>query len=354
MANVSASTIQELAKVDLHSHIDGSIPIRELFRISRLRGRKLVTPDGVELTTASSLANHVKGAGYATMLEDIVNRFYPMTNLMQTQEVLRDVGVAYVKELRGQNVIYAEGRFAPQYHLSEGLTIDEVIQSLQEGLAEGSERFGVKINLIVAIGRESDPKTAEEIARAATRNKVVVALDLGGPEAGNPPGKFEKPFAMATALGLKKTVHAGEGAGSTEQNLANIRTAITRLGADRVGHAIDISRDEELTELAIAKGVTIEMNPQSNKVLNKIESFADLRIDDLLKKGVRVTVNSDDPALWPHGWISEVLYNVCRSYHFGLKEVDRLVSNAIEGAFVGDSEKQALSEKYGESRRKLS
>jgi adenosine deaminase len=354
MATVSAPAILELAKVDLHSHIDGSVPIRDLFRISRLRGRKLLTREGTELTTAASLAAHVKGAGYDTMLDDIVNRFFPITNLMQTQEVLRDVGVAYAKELRSQNVIYAEGRFAPQYHLQEGLTVDEVIQSMQEGLAEGSERFGIKINLIVAIGRESDAKTAEGIAKAATRNRVVVALDLGGPEKGNPPEKFEKPFAIATAAGLKKTVHAGEGAGSTEQNLANIRTAITKLGANRVGHAIDLAKDEGLMDLAVANHVGIEMNPQSNKVLNKINSLTDLRIDSLLAKGVSVTVNSDDPALWPHGFISDVVFGVCRSYHFGLDTVDRLISNAIDCAFIGKSDRQSLHELYRESRRGLS
>jgi adenosine deaminase len=287
------------------------------------------------------------------MLGDIVNRFYPITNLMQTQEVLRDIGIAYAKEMRDQNVIYAEGRIAPQYHQREGLTMDEVIQSTQEGLAEGCERFGVKINLIVAIGRDSDAKTAESVARAAIRNRVVVALDLGGPEAGNPPERFEKAFGLATAAGLKKTVHAGEGAGSLEQNLANIRSAITTLGANRVGHAIDLAKDDELVDLAVTRRVTIEMNPQSNKALKSIRSPADLAIDRLLARGVSVTVNSDDPALWPHGAISDVLFSVCRSYHFGLDSVDRLVSNAIEGAFISEGEKQSLRERYRESRRRL-
>jgi len=354
MATVSASTIAGLPKVDLHSHIDGSIPSRELFRIARLRGRKLLTPQGAELTTASSFAAHIRGDGYDTMLDDIVNRFYPITSLMQTQEVLRDVGIAYAKEMKAQNVMYAEGRIAPQYHQREGLTMDEVIQSTQEGLAEGCERFGVRVNLIVAIGRESDAKTAEGVARAAVRNKAVVALDLGGPEAGHPPEKFEKPFALATAAGLRKTVHAGEGAGSLEQNLANIRTAIALLGANRVGHAIDLAKDDGLVGLALARGVTIEMNPQSNKALKSIRSSADLAINRLLSKGVSVTVNSDDPALWPHGTISEVLYSVCRSYRFGLDTVDRLESNAIEGAFASEREKQSLRERYRESRRRLS
>ena len=324
-----------------------------MFRIARLRGRKILTPKGTELTTASSFAAHIKGTGYHTLLDDIIDRFYPITNLMQTQEVLRDVGVAYAKEMRAQNVMYAEGRIAPQYHTGEGLSVDEVVQSMQEGLAEGCERFGVRVNLIVAIGRESDPKTGEGIARAALRNKAVVALDLGGPEIGNPPEKFEKAFAMATAAGLKKTIHAGEGAGSVEQNLKNIRTAIVALGANRVGHARDIAKDPKLVESAIAKGVTIEMNPQSNKALQYIKSPTELAISELLSKGVLVTVNSDDPALWPHGGMGEVLYSVCRSCHLGLDAVDRLVSNGIEGAFTGEAEKKSLREQYREARRKL-
>lgn len=348
------SLLEALPKADLHSHVDGSVSVRELFRIARLRGRRLTTPQGKELTTASSFMSYVKGSGYHTMLDDVVNRFFPITNLMQAQEVLRDVGIAYVKEMQNHNVVYAEGRFAPQYHQREGLDVDAVIQSMQEGLAEGSERFGVKVNLIVAVGRESDRRLAESIARAATRNKAVVALDLGGPELGNPPERFETAFAIVSAAGLKKTVHAGEGGGSVEQNLANIKTAITKLGADRVGHAIDLVKDDELMGLAATKPVTIEMNPVSNKVLQNIRSPADLGIDRLLAGGVPVTVNSDDPALWPHGSITDVLLAVCKSYRFNLEVVDRLISNAFDGAFIGASEKQALHEQYAAARKKLS
>ncbi len=328
--------------------------MRDLFQIARLRGRRVRTPEGKELATASSFMSFVKGSGYHSMLDDIVNRFFPITGLMQTQEVLRDVGIAYTRELHRHNVVYAEGRFAPQYHLQEGLTHDEVIQSMQEGLAEGSERFGVRVNLIVAIGRESDQRTAEELARAAARNKAVVALDLGGPEAGNPPERFRKAFAIATEAGLKKTVHAGEGAESVAQNLKNIRTAISTLGADRVGHAIDLVKDEELVRLVAQKPVTVEMNPVSNKVLQKIRSVADLGIDRLLAKGVPVTVNSDDPALWPRGSLSEVFMAVCRASRFGLETVDTLIANSFEGAFIGADEKSALHDQYRAARKRLS
>ncbi len=350
----SLAILSALPKADLHSHIDGSVPIKDLFQIARLRGKKIQTPEGKELTSASSFISFIKGPGYDSMLDEIVNRFYPITGLMQTQEVLRDVGIAYTKELHAHNVVYAEGRFAPQYHLREGLTYDEVIQSMQEGLAEGSERFDVKVNLIVAIGRESNQKTADEVARAAIRNKVVVALDLGGPEAGNPPEKFRSAFEIATKAGLKRTVHAGEGAESVAQNLKNIRTAISSLGADRLGHAIDLAKDEELVELAASRKVTIEMNPTSNKVLQKIRSQKDLAIDRLLAKGVPVTVNSDDPALWPRGSMTDVLFALCRVCGFGMDTVDKLVANSFDGAFISKGEKQSLHERYRSVRKTLS
>ncbi|MDV3277785.1 MAG: adenosine deaminase [Nitrososphaerales archaeon] len=354
MAAPSASVIRSLPKCDLHSHIDGSIPLGELFRIARRHRRTITTQSGTEIDSVSAFARHVKGPGYDSMLENIVERFYPITNLMQTPEILRDVGRSYVAGLKRDNIAYAEGRFAPQYHTKESLPLEEVIESMAEGLAEGCERYGVKVKLIVAIGRESKPEFGQKVAKVAAGSRSVVALDLGGPEAGNPPEKFRGAFKLAADGGLKVTVHAGEGAGSVEQNLKNIRTAISDIGAQRVGHAIDLAKDESLVSLAMERSVTIEMNPVSNMVLGKIRGPSDLAIDRLLKEGVCVTVNSDDPALWPRGCVSDVLISVCRAYRFGLDALDILVTNSIMGAFAGENEKAALLEEYHAVRKKLS
>ena len=353
MAVPSLSVIAKLPKFDLHSHIDGSIPVGELFRIAKRNKRKIFTSKGTEVDTPDAFMRLVRGSGYHGLLDEIVERFHPITGLMQTSQIIRDIGISYVEEQRRHNVIYAEGRFAPQYHTREGLSLREVVRSMKEGLEEGSERFGVRANLIVAFGRESSTSTAAEVAKAAVGIEGVVALDVGGPEAYHPAEKFRPAFEIADGGGLKKTVHAGEGAESLEQNLRNIRSAITILGADRVGHAVDIAKDASLIRLAASRGVAIEMNPVSNVTLRKIRSPSELEIDRLLDDSVLVTLNTDDPALWPRGSIDEVISSVCKAYGFGLETIDRFVANSIYGSFADDRRKDEMAEDYRAVRETL-
>lgn len=350
---LSTRAARALPKAELHSHIDGSVSARELFRIAKENHRPMLTPGGDELTSSSAFMRYVEGGGYGTMLETIVDRFFPIINLMQTEETIRDVGASFMRAKKADGVVYVEGRFAPQYHTKEGMSIGDAIRSMAEGLAEGAEKYGVHANLIVAIGRESSARTGEEVARAAIASRSAVALDLGGPEEGNPPEKFAKAFDVARGAGLKVTIHAGEGAGSRRQNLANVRTAITRMGAGRVGHAIDLASSRELVSLVRAKSVAVEMNPISNLVLRKIRSPKDLRIDQLLDAGIRVSLNSDDPSLWPEGELSDVYSSVCSAYGFGEKELDTLAENAYMGAFIGDREKELLIKDYRKARQRL-
>jgi adenosine deaminase len=349
---VSPRTIRSLPKADLHSHIDGSIPPRDLFTIARAHHRKLLSSSGTELESMSAFARHVEGSGYASLLEDIIERFRPITGLLQTEGTLHDAGVAYVKAQKKEGVVYAEGRFAPQYHTSEGLSLDDVIESMADGLAEGAERYGVKAALIVAIGRESAPRLGEKVARAASRNRKVVALDLGGPEAGNPPQKFASAFRLASSSGLKTTIHAGEDAGSAAKDRAYMRAAIA-MGADRIGHAIRLADDRMLVSTVRDRSITVEMNPVSNLVLGKISSPRDLAVDSLLDAGVRVTLNSDDPALWRNGWLSDVYVAVCRAYGFGMKTVDLLVENSFRGSFAKDGDRESLVQEYRRARAAL-
>jgi len=349
----SIRAFRALPKADLHSHIDGSVPARVLFQIAKRLRLKISTRSGLELGNVSSFMSFLAADGYGSMLDNIVDRFYPITGLMQSEEAIKDVGVAYVRGQKEDGVAYAEGRFAPQYHTREGLSLKEVISSMASGLREGAEKYGVKVRLIAGIGRESTARLGEEVARAAASSGLVAALDLCGPEAGHPAQKFKRAFKTAAASGLKVTVHAGEGAGSLAQNLANIEFAITQLKANRIGHAVNLARDSRLMSMVKDKSVAVEMNPVSNLVLQNIRGFGDLRIDRLLKEGINVSLNSDDPAIWPHGSLSEVYSSVCRSYDFGMKQIDALVQNSFRGAFTSDTEKAWLTELYQDARRRV-
>jgi len=285
------------------------------------------------------------------MLDNIVDRFFPITSLMQTEGTIRDVGVSYVRAQKLEGVAYAEGRFAPQYHTREGLTLKDVIAAMSDGLGEGTEKYGVKTAMIVGIGREADPLLGVKVARAAARSGLVAALDLCGPEAGNPPTKFREAFRVATDSGLKVTVHAGEGAGSLNENLRNIEDAITQLHANRLGHAIPLARSEPLLKLVLHRSVAVEMNPISNLVLHNIGDLRALAIDQLLARRVRVSVNSDDPAIWPGGHLTDVYSRVCEAYGFGFDALDRLMENSIEGSFAAEKDKSWLRQLYRRARR---
>ena len=349
----SPTTIRLLPKADLHSHIDGSVEAKELFRIARHHRRRMLTPKGAELESVSAFTRYIEGGEYGSMLDNIVDRFYPITNLMQTEGTIRDVGISYVETQKREGVAYAEGRFAPQYHTREGLSMKDVIVSMAEGLSEGAERYGVETTLIVGVGREASPGLGVEVAKAATRGGLVAALDLCGPEAGNPPLKFREAFRIATDSGLKVTVHAGEGAGSMNQNLRNMEDAITQLRANRLGHAIALARSKPLLKLVLQTSVAIEMNPVSNLVLRKIGDLKELAIDQLLARGVSVSVNSDDPAIWPGGHLSDVFSRVCGAYGLGFDFLDRLVQNSFDGSFAPERDKERLRQLYREARRQI-
>lgn len=120
--------IRSLPKADLHSHIDGAVPLKKLLAIAARHKRVVKTRKGVPITSVPSFLGYIRGDGYRGLLENIVDRFYPVTGLMQTEEVLVEVGRAYVAELSSDGVTYAEGRFAPQYHTNEGLTLERVVR----------------------------------------------------------------------------------------------------------------------------------------------------------------------------------------------------------------------------------
>jgi adenosine deaminase len=346
MAVPTLAEIRKLPKADLHSHIDGSIPPAVLFKIAKRNHRKVMTPKGTELDSASAFLGFLEEGGYDSLLDHIVERFFPITGMMQTEEVLREVGTEYLLYQKSTGVTYCEGRFAPQYHTREGLTYEQVIRAMHEGLREGSETHGVDANLIVAFGRESDPGTAEQVARAAGSSRLAVAFDIGGPEIRNPATKFANAFRIAGGAGIKLVAHAGEGAGSVAENLRNIRYAVEELGVSRVGHAIDLAKDARLVEEVVAKSVTVETNPVSNMALKYATSSLDISIDRLLAAGVRATVNSDDPALWPDGDVSSALALVCSEYSFGMAELGRLVLGSFEGSFASPERKASYAEDY--------
>ena len=333
-----------------HIHWDGSIPPQDLWNFYKKKDKKLSLPEKYIDGTAVQGDREIKSIEQLREFQmglfskyDIVSVFGVPTGAMQTAEDIKSMALAHSRYLKSQNTVYAESRFAPQYHTFKGLKLDEVIGHALEGFAQAEEETGVKVNPIICIGREVDSEEGEKIVKAALNfaDRGVVGIDLACYEPPFPPERFAKAFALTFDSPLKRTVHADEmfSEEDKKQGFRNLYTALTLLRADGIGHAIHLHENKDLIELIVERNVRLESNPVSNLTCNFIESVEDLHLDELVKAGVKVTINSDDPAMWKNGDLAHNLYVVGKLY--GDEFVDTVIKNSVETAWrLGNEEKK--------------
>lgn len=321
-------------EVLLHDHLDGSFPLMtilpELFRLS---GKEYPFKGTFEEQRAA-----VK-AIFNDVQIDLVEKFTNTTGVMQSRETLSLAGEAYTKVRAEQGFKYCEATIAPQYHMFGGMKEKEVIGALIEGIKRAETEFPeIEVNLLFAIGREIDPERGRELIRLASEcdRNYVVGVGLVCDEACFPPERHRAAFRLAKKLGLKITIHAGEWVNvppakpdperGRPQLLKNIRTAISELWADRIGHAIPLAYNEELLQYVAENRIGVELCPGSNLKSGLIPNTAYLRVGDLLKAGVLCSINPDDDLFMPDYF--ETLELCEKEYSFTPQELMMLGNNA--------------------------
>lgn len=340
---ISRDVIQKLPKLELHRHLDGAVKPEVIFSLARKSNIDLPVDNLKELKRYYRITKK-------TSVEEIMKKFDIVISLMQTPENLQTIAYEQVRDLHDDNIVYAEVRFAPQYHIKQGLDMVQVIENVLIGMRKGYKEFGVMTNLIICIGRETESEFGEKVAQAALafqneKNPVrVVGIDLACDEATYPPERHASAYKLTFGSKLKRTIHAGE---FGNQKLKNIKTAIELLCADRLGHAIPLPMDETLLRLIKEKDIGIESNPLSNVICHVIDTIEDLHLDVYLKHNIKFAIGSDDPAMM-FTTLSDNLFTVCRKYNWGIKELKTIMTNAIEMAFITKKEKHSLKKKVFE------
>ena len=320
--------IKKLKKVELHLHLDGSVRIDTAVRLTGKSREELI--------------NDMVASDKCLNLSEYLTKFDLPISLMQNRGNLVRVARDLVKYLEDENVIYAEVRFAPMFHTREGLSYDEVVEAVIEGLNTSNK---VKTNLILCMmrgmKREDNLKTIEVAFKYL--GKGVCAIDLAGAEDKYPLNLYEDLFEVVKSKGIPFTIHAGEN-GSYKEVLKAIN-----LGARRIGHGIHAIDSSDTIELIKNNNVLLEICPSSNVQTNSISEYRDNPIYKFYKMGVNVSINTDNVTVSNLSISDEYikLYNT-----FGLKEEDfiRINEMAIKGAFLSNEEKQNLLEEIRESR----
>ena len=312
----------------LHDHIDGSAALVGVIEdLYRLAGRPFPFPS---IGAWRSF--------FQDPYEDIVKRFATVTGVLQSAESLRLVGRAYGRHRAAEGYRYVEAKFAPQYHVFGGLSLDEAARAMYDGLKQAEKECGIIILPVLCIGREASPGTGVRIARICLDYGGEVAMDLACDEAGHPPEKHLPAFRVTCGTCVKRDCHAGEwvarepAATYRQRLLANVRTAARVLKADGIGHAIPLADDPELVAYVADQGIRITGCPASYVRSGLIADPRELRIDELLDRDVIYTLNADDDLFLPP--MDQVIADADRAYGFTADQAAKFERNVWLGAFA--------------------
>jgi aminodeoxyfutalosine deaminase len=284
-ADTGATGSGPFPKIELHVHLEGTVRARTLLQIAR-RNNVPLPADSVE-----GLAALYHFRDFAHFLETWVLT----TGALGTERDFRQVVVDYAAEAASQGAVYIEGIFTPAEPAARGCDWDEVFAGYCDGAQQAAEQYGVQVRLTPDIPRDYPLEMAELTTRhaAAYRDRGVVAVGLGGPEAEYPPEDFARAFKIARDGGLGSVPHAGEAAGPP-----SIRAALDSLRADRIRHGIRAAEDPGLLRELAARGIALDVCPISNVRTGVVASLAEHPLPALTAAVVACSVSTDDPAMF--------------------------------------------------------
>lgn len=316
-----------MKKIELHVHLDGSV-------------RPSTVSDVLNLDL-----NYVKkNMMVESNNEDLscyLTKFDLPVKAMQTKDNLKRIAKELAEDLKSDDVIYAEVRFAPQKHTLKGLSLDDVVSSVIDGLRSVT---GIKTNVILCMMREDSFEKNKEVIETCEKylGSGIVALDLAGDEKKYKTKDYKTLFNIAKEKKVPFTIHAGEA-----DNYRSVKDAIG-FGAKRIGHGINIIKNDDVINKVIKNKITLEVCPTSNVQTKAVKSYADHPIKKLYEKGVLITINTDNNTVSNITLSKE--YELLKKYfNFTKKDFYEFNKNAINASFITKKEKEELIDKLKEN-----
>lgn len=336
-------TIRTLPKVALHDHLDGGLRPQTLIDLSARAGRELPTTDATEL------AEWFFAASNSGSLVRYLSTFPYTIAVMQDAEGLRRVAREFVEDQAADGVVYAETRWAPEQHLSGGLTPSQTVEAVRDGLNEGmatcaAQGTPVVVRQIVTALRQEDRSLESAELAVAHRDDLVGGFDIAGPEDGFPARGHLAAYTYLRRHNLPFTVHAGEAAGPE-----SIWEAVQLLGSGRIGHGVRIV--EDLVDGEVVPGslaaflrdrhIAFEVCPTSNLQTGICPTYREHPFGLLDRLGFTLTVSCDN-RLMSRTSLSEELAHLSEAFGYGRADLARFANNALDAAFLSEPERRRL------------
>jgi adenosine deaminase len=319
--------IAGLPKAELHLHIEGTLEPRMMFDLARRNKRTLPYESVEEVQKAYRFAS----------LQDFLTLYYRGMAVLLSEQDFYDLTWAYLEHAHADKVRHVEIFFDPQAHTDRGVAFETVVDGIVRALDDARTKLDLTSRLILCFLRDLDVDSAEAtLDRALNFRDCIVGVGLDSAERGNPPSKFETVFDRARAAGFLSVAHAGE-----EGPPAYVREALDLLKVRRIDHGVRAMEDRDLVTRLAESQIPLTVCPLSNIRLAVFRRIEDHPIRRMMERGLKVTINSDDPAYFG-GYVNDNY----RAVHDGLGMTrDQLATaarNSFEAAFLDDRRRSEL------------
>jgi adenosine deaminase len=317
--------VTELPKAELHVHLEGTLePALKL---------ELAERNGIDI--GQRTVEEVEATYQFDSLTSFLAVYYPAMDVLRTQRDFHDLARAYLQRARADGVRHVEMFFDPQAHTVRGVPFEDVVAGYHAAAVEGASA-GIDADLIMCFLRDHSAGSAVETLEASLPfREWITGVGLDSDERGNPPEKFADVFARARESGYRLTMHCDiDQVGSID----NIRTVLTDIRTDRIDHGTNVVEDASLVEELRARGIGLTCCPISNRFVTG--DMKAVEIAQLLRSGVLVTANSDDPAYFG-GYIVDNYLALVREAELTSAEVMTLAENSFAISWIDDQRRSA-------------
>lgn len=326
--------IRSLPKAELHLHIEGCLEPELMFQ--------LASRNGIELKYDT--IESVRKAYNFDSLQDFLDIYFAATSVLVQEQDFYDLTWSYLLKARENNIVHTEVMFDPQAHTSRGVPFSAVIGGIYRALVEGYEKFGISFKLILSFLRHLSPEDGfKTLDEAIPFQGWITAVGLDSSEKNFPPELFGNLFESALEMGFLTVVHAGE-----EGPPEYIWGALDLLKASRIDHGNSALQDPDLVDVLGIYEIPLTSCPLSNLKLKVIRDMSEHPLKEMLERGIKVTVNSDDPAYFG-GYLNDNFIAVADALQLSKDEIVQLVKNSFEASFISDGEKRAFLKRLEES-----
>jgi adenosine deaminase len=316
--------INGIPKAELHLHIEGTFEPQLMFDIAKRN----------DISIPFASVQEIEEAYAFDCLQDFLDIYYQGAQVLIHEQDFYDLTFSYLKKCAEQNVLHTEIMFDPQTHTERGVSFETVINGIYSACSDAQKEFGISSFLIMSYLRHlSENDAFITLEQSIPFKNRIKAIGLDSSEKGNPPSKFEKVFKASVEQGYIALAHAGE-----EGNADYVWEALDLLKIKRIDHGNNALQDAKLVDEIIKRDMALTVCPLSNKALQVVPHLNDHPLKKMMDIGLKVTVNSDDPAYFG-GQVNQNYIEIQKALSLSKKDIYELAKNSFTYSLLDENKK---------------